>query len=65
MKPETEDRHFRNRSLKRAEKVIEIKIDLEGKYVPDANYELSGKALREALAYAYRLGALQGIRKGL
>jgi hypothetical protein len=43
-----------------AEELIE-KIDLEGKYIADAQYELEGKKLKQYLAFAYS----EGMRKGL
>lgn len=40
------------RSLEFAHKMIREKIDSEGKYQPEAFYQLTGRQLREYLAYA-------------
>jgi hypothetical protein len=49
------------KALDAATEIIK-KIDHEGKFVPGALYELTGKKLREYLAYAYEVGS--GTLKG-
>lgn len=39
-------------------RLIKARIDEEGLYVPDAGYELSGRQLREFLAFAFDNGRL-------
>lgn len=39
-----------------ARKVIVEKIDLDGKFVPKADYEMSGKMLQWFLAFAFSEG---------
>lgn len=39
-----------------AKRLIELAIDQEGKYLPGANYELSGRQLLEAIACGYSAG---------
>ena len=44
-----------------AARAIIKRIDGEGKYVPAANYELTGKRLREALELAWYQGFCYGL----
>jgi len=47
-----------------AEELIKEKIDCEGKYVADAQYEMSGRKLKEYLAFSYSEGMRRGIERG-
>lgn len=57
-----EERAIYNKAVKVAEAFIKEKIDLEGKFVPDAMYEAKGSQLREYLAYVYRCGKIDGVQ---
>jgi hypothetical protein len=50
-------------SFEFAVEMIKSKIDGEQKFVPDAPYEMTGEALKEYLAFAYREGMNYGASK--
>ncbi len=47
-------------SLKLAAQMVREKVDGEGKFLPEALYELTGAHLREYLAFAFREGTKYG-----
>lgn len=59
---EPDERAVYRKALKFAEAFIKEKIDLEGKFVADAQYEAKGSQLREYLAYVYRCGKIDGVQ---